>query len=358
MRTVDHIQRSDESSAIVNFAESESVLDAFAVLIRIFTDELSGAKFATIRTVCLSRACKRLRSEIRRTTNVDSLFELLACSPLYFNWMKVEYLQAIAAASGIAKLKETLKCYTDVILSKKLGEIWNDIPSFHKIKAKYYFRVKAKFHRKNPDKIQVKDLKKYEPRLAMKMALHIMRIEKGSLTITWFIAAEEAYEAYLSALNIPQELREDDFLQIGMWVAYHPQSVIPELERAHSKLYNFNISVLYTDPLAMMPTTTLLIGYYHGLLLNNIDADLLIDKMCSVGLLTAHEQNAISSGHSVYHKNWLLLEHVRQMKVQAVMTFCDLIQQIWPQIGVQLITGLCSTGLWCAYTYNYVYTYM
>ena len=181
----------------------------------------------------------------------------------------------------------------------------------------------------------------------MKMALHIMRIEKGSLTITWFIAAEEAYEAYLLALNIPQELREDDFLQIGMWIAYHPQSVILELEKVHSKLYNFiiRISVLFTDPLDMMSTATLLIGYYHGLLLNSIDADQLIDKMCSVGLLTAHEQNVISSCYSVYQKNWLLLEHVRQMKVQAVMTFCDLIQQIWPEIGVQLITGLCTPAL-------------
>ena len=255
--------------------------------------------------------------------------------------MKVEYLQAIAAASGNPKLKETLKCYTDVVLSKTLGEIWNDAPSF-KIRTKYYFNVKAKFHGENPDQIQVKDLKKYEPRLAKKIALHIMQINKGLLTITWCIAAEEAYEAYLLALNIPQKHREDDFLQIGMWVVYHPQSAMLELERVHSELFNFNISVLYTDPVATMSTATLLIGYYHGLLLSSIDADLLIDKMCFMGLLTAHEQTVISSGHSVYQKNWLLLEHVRQMKVPAVMTFCDIIQQIWSQIGDQLITGMCN----------------
>ena len=212
-------------------------------MIRIFRDELSDAKFGAIHTICLNRADKRLRNKILETTNIDSLFKLLACSPLYFNWMKVEYLQAIAAASGNAKLKETLKCYTDVILSKTLGEIWNDVPSF-KIRTKYYFNVKAKFHGENPDQIQVKDLKKYEPRLAKKIALHIMRINKGSLTITWCIAAEETYKAYLLALNIPQELREDDFLKIGMWVVYHPQSVILELKRIHSELHNFNISVL------------------------------------------------------------------------------------------------------------------
>ena len=82
----------------------------------------------------------------------------------------------------------------------------------------------------------MKDLEKYEPRFAKKIALHIMQIDKGSLLITWCIAAEKTYDAYLLALNIPQELREDDFLQIGMWVAYPPQSVIKELERFHSEL--------------------------------------------------------------------------------------------------------------------------
>ena len=90
----------------------------------------------------------------------------------------------------------------------------------------------------------------------------------------------------------------------------------------------------------MMSTTTLLIGYYHGLLLRSIDADMLTDKMCSVGLMTAHEQFVISSGYSVYQKNRLLLYHVQHMNVQALLTFCELVQDFWPQIGSQLITGM------------------
>ena len=220
----------------VNFAYYKNVADAFAELMRIFTDELDGAKFEPIRAICLTRASKRLQIEISKTTDVHSLFELLACNPFYFNWMKVEYLQTIAIASGNAKLQETLKCYTDVILSKTLGEIWNFVPSFHKTKTKYYSKVRAKFHGKDPDHIKVKDLKKYEPNFAKKIALHIMRIDKGSLLITWCIAAEETYQAYLLALNVSQEQREDDFLQIGMWVAYPPQFVIQELERVYSEL--------------------------------------------------------------------------------------------------------------------------
>ena len=90
----------------------------------------------------------------------------------------------------------------------------------------------------------------------------------------------------------------------------------------------------------MVTTTTLLIGYYHGLLLRNIDADVLMDKMSPVGLLAANERDFISSGHSVHQKNHLLLNHVCHMDEQALLAFCELVQEIWPQIGSQLIAGM------------------
>ena len=90
----------------------------------------------------------------------------------------------------------------------------------------------------------------------------------------------------------------------------------------------------------MKSTATLLIAYYHDLLLRDINADLLTDKMSSAGLLTDTEVSVISSGHSVHYKNWLLLEHVRHMNVQALTTFCELLQEMWPEIGLQLITGI------------------
>ena len=88
---------------------------------------------------------------------------------------------------------------------------------------------------------------------------------------------------------------------------------------------------------------TLLIGYYHGLLLRDIDSDLLTDKMCSSGLLTADEQSLISSGHTVHHSNWLLLEHVRHMELPLLLEFCKLIEKEWVDIGSQLTTGLYVT---------------
>jgi len=84
--------------------------------------------------------------------------------------------------------------------------------------------------------------------------------------------------------------------------------------------------------------STLLIGYYHGLLLRDIDADLLTDQMCSNGLLSVHEQTVISSGHTVHYRNWLLLECVRHTDLQLLPKFCELVLEEWPEIGSQLIT--------------------
>ena len=90
----------------------------------------------------------------------------------------------------------------------------------------------------------------------------------------------------------------------------------------------------------MITTAALLIGYYHGLLMRNINVDLLADKMCSVRLLTTHESNIISFGNSIHHRNWMLLEQVRHFDVHALIIFCELVQEIWPQIGSQLFTGI------------------
>ena len=81
-------------------------------------------------------------------------------------------------------------------------------------------------------------------------------------------------------------------------------------------------------------------SYYHDLLLTSVNADLLINQMCSAGLLTGQEQAIISSGHSVHQTTMMLLEYTRHMDIQAVKSFCELVQRVWPQIGSQLIIGM------------------
>ena len=94
--------------------------------------------------------------------------------------------------------------------------------------------------------------------------------------------------------------------------------------------------------------SVILIGYYHGLLLRDIDADLLVGEMLSAELLNVYEHNLILSGHSLHHRNWLLLEHVRHLDSQSLQVFSELVHDTWPEIGLQLITGSynCMLGLY------------
>ena len=101
----------------------------------------------------------------------------------------------------------------------------------------------------------------------------------------------------------------------------------------------------------------LLIGYYHGLLLRDTNADSLISGLYSNGLLTAEEQNFILSGHSFHHRNLLLLENVRHMGFQALSTFSELVKEVWPQIGMQLITGTYVLVAILISTYIYIYIF-
>lgn len=74
--------------------------------------------------------------------------------------------------------------------------------------------------------------------------------------------------------------------------------------------------------------------------MRHINADLLMDKISSSGLLAAHDQEVILTGQSMHQRNWLLLEYVRQMEMQTLMKFCELVQEISPQVGLQLIAGM------------------
>ena len=89
-----------------------------------------------------------------------------------------------------------------------------------------------------------------------------------------------------------------------------------------------------------LSSSTLLIGYYHGLLLRDTNAESLMDDLYSSGLVTAQEQNVILSGYSLHHRNFLLLELVRHMDSKAILVFSKVVEDIWPEIGMQLVTGM------------------
>jgi len=104
----------------------------------------------------------------------------------------------------------------------------------------------------------------------------------------------------------------------------------------------YTVFYTYYHTIAKASPLTILIGYYHGVLLRDINADSLFNDMCSGYLLNSHDQSVISTGHSVHYRNWLLLEHIRYMETKAFLEFCKLVQSLWPEIGSQLITGMCK----------------
>ena len=88
-----------------------------------------------------------------------------------------------------------------------------------------------------------------------------------------------------------------------------------------------------------MPST-LLVGYYHGLLMKINDVSLVIDRMSSNNLLTPNDQEMILAGHSIHQRTWILLECVRCMGMQAMVKFCEIVQEILAKVGSQLLTGM------------------
>ena len=90
----------------------------------------------------------------------------------------------------------------------------------------------------------------------------------------------------------------------------------------------------------MASPLTLLIAYSHGVLLRDIAADSLFNDICSKHLLDINDQTIICAGHSVHHRNLLLLEYVRHMGTKEFLAFCVIVQNVWPEVGTQLITGM------------------
>jgi len=71
---------------------------------------------------------------------------------------------------------------------------------------------------------------------------------------------------------------------------------------------------MYITYLATTSTSTLLISYYHGLLLRDINADQLVDQMVSNGIVTETERSIVSTGSSIHQRNRLLLECARNFE--------------------------------------------
>ena len=213
-----------------DFRAYEDVSNAFVQLFSVCekTIKVSNENFITIRNSCVARASEPLRGLIKRATDTHCLFEILGGNEKYCNWMDVRLLNVIAIACGNKQLQSLIENYTDVIYSKPLRKVWNNIPHYSSVRDKYYSELKVTFGDKDPDNVTVEELIKSKPQLAKEIAILIGVVQEESLVVTWLIPTDELYQAYLSFLTVPHQLREDELVQFDTWLAYLPQNVLQE----------------------------------------------------------------------------------------------------------------------------------
>ena len=163
---------------------------------------------------------------LKQVPDSHCLFGTLAENKPFCNWIRIDFLETIAIASGKQNLENLVKRYKSAIFSKPLNEVWNCVSHTY-TKQKYYTEVKGKFDL-DPEKVTVEELLKREPKLAKEIELHIAEIQEGSVLVTWLIPTMKVYQAYLSFLTISQQSRLDVFMQFGTWKAFLPQFVLQE----------------------------------------------------------------------------------------------------------------------------------
>ena len=144
--------------------------------------------------------------------------------------MCIEYLETIAYAYKNDSLLNLIKKYSQVIFSKPLREVWNYVP-FYSVKDKYYSELTAIFEDKDPDNLTVEELNQRKPQLAKEIAMLITVVRIQSLLISWLIPTSKVYQTYLSFLTVPQQLRNDNLVKFGNWMAYLPQFVLHEQQK-------------------------------------------------------------------------------------------------------------------------------
>ena len=84
-----------------------------------------------------------------------------------------------------------------------------------------------------------------------------------------------------------------------------------------------------------------LIDHFTHYLTTEIDSDLILQHLISQQLLNDHEVCTVLSAASDYQKNCLLLEKIRLMETQSLVSFCEILQMFDSQkhIASVLLNG-------------------
>ena len=232
------VTHGSEDTITINFEEYDDVSSAFSTLFSIFQKVIGGVNkndFQIIQNTCVSQTDEPLCSLLQNAANSHSFFQVLATNSKYCNWIHIKILEKIAHANFNMQLVNLVKNYKKAIFSKSLHEIWSSLPHCS-VQHKYYTEVKATFDDKDLYKVTVEELLKMATNLDKEIEMLIAVVQKGSLVVSWLIPTNKVYEAYLSFLTVPQQLRMDRLFEFRNWVAYLPQSVLVEEKKLFGQL--------------------------------------------------------------------------------------------------------------------------
>ena len=205
---------------------------AFTSLMAMLHKNVTESQLQIIKACCMAVTDGTFRDSIKNEADsVDNFFTLLSEHTLYCNWMNIQLVEVIATASGNKQLEDLVNNYKREIYSRTLKQVCKYIPQDYK-KNKFYKKVKVRIS-KSPDNITVGELIKYNCLFPNKISSLYVSVATNCINITWLVPTDKVYELFLFALTIPQQSREDDFLKIGSWIVYHPQSVLQELKKKY-----------------------------------------------------------------------------------------------------------------------------
>ena len=139
--------------------------------------------------------------------DLDTLLDLLA-DYKYWSWVDLRLLETLIMSSRIREAKVLLNKYKEVIFSKKLSEVLDNMftPKQKEHMDAYTTRVGSKIE-KDPNEITVADLSRFHIILeAVIMDINngscmLEHLDTGCVEIHWLIPAHCRFHAYKSALN-------------------------------------------------------------------------------------------------------------------------------------------------------------
>ena len=349
----------DTKSLVITKEEFESYNDvgkAFIALQTKLKALFKKADYGDLRRACIAqmhnpggaKLSPKLVEQISATQNIDDLLDLLVCCP-YWSWIDIRMLEAMVIASDSSQADELLGNYKAVVLSKKLIDLLPNV--FSKEVEEDYTKLVTKI-KKDPNEMTVGDLLVLQSRLEVeimdiKKGISVLEHwEKGCIEVHWYIPTSCVDGAYRTARVKRCQFNDLhlQYLKIGDYPVIHDPLASPDVVvSTPSPPVNVgklcNIIVLSCVLLfCHIATVKDFIDHYYDYLSVNMDAEVVTQLMVSQQLLS---EDVVMAASSDYLKNCLILQQVRLMNVQSLLSFTEMLQANDSQeyIGAILMEG-------------------